>query len=163
MCTQMGLIWLPVHRRPHIAGSPERLDDDSDSGSQECELCDMQPGSRPCTVIVQPTTASLEIRGQFAFKKEIFATHLCLWNNIHLVFLRKRQRDRVKGRERGRGRKRREGREERREGGRQRGEGRREWLDPNSKLASDSVICTPAHTTFPLTHPSLPTWSPSEW
>lgn len=94
MCTQMRLIWLPVHLRPHTAGSPERLGNDSDSGSQECELCDMQPGSSACMVSVQATTASPGIRGHLALKEGILP-HLCSWNNIRSVCWRRtRERQR---------------------------------------------------------------------
>ena len=90
MCTQMGLIWFPVHRRPHTAGSPERLGNDSDSGSQECELCDVQPGSSACMLSIQATTARLGRRGHLALKEGILP-HLCSWNNIRSVCWRERE------------------------------------------------------------------------
>ena len=99
----------------------------SDSGSQECELCDTQPGSRPCMVIVQPTTASLEMRGQLALKK-IFLQHICVREITYILFCPFRQNS------------------QREEGERKRQtEKDKQRLDETSKLVFDSLQHTHQH------------------
>ena len=81
MCTQMGLIRFPVHLRPHAAGSLGRLDNDSDSGSQNVNYVTcMQAGPSPWVILVQPTVASLEIAAILLKKKvgEDITTHVVM-------------------------------------------------------------------------------------
>ncbi|KAF6100002.1 hypothetical protein HJG60_011718 [Phyllostomus discolor] len=115
----------------------------SDSGRQECELCDSQPGSSPCMVIVRPTPASLAMRGQLPLKKIYFCNIFCVrGNNIHSVWSIQTKQPQREGGRKARERDRQTDRQDR----------QREIRRNQQTCFGLPATHTPAQTTCPLTH-----------